>query len=371
MIILLIGLLLAALAVQRYSLEHVLDRLAYRMELDRKLVEPDEAFEIKTTVENHKRMMVPFLRICERVPQELVLVEGDGLEKAEGRLQTARIASECYLAGHQKAVFLRKASIGQRGWYGFSGATVIGGDFLGMAEKSMEVPRSLDLVVKPRIVEEPRLDEALGGFLGEVSVRRFWMEDPMFLSGYRDYTGREPMKNISWTMSARNNKLMVKEFDHTAEANCTVLLDISNHAFWEIEQEDIELCFSLARTVCEKLEKQGFTYGFLTNAVIGGPVGHIRELPQGRGPMHLEGILEALGRATSHFSEHLEDLLWRVLGSRTPGRACILISLAEAEECSQMIARVREVTGYEVLVLGPAVLRKMRGKEGEHAGIVA
>ena len=45
--------------------------------------------------------------------------------------------------------------------------------------------------------------DVLSGFLGDVSVRRFIYEDPVLTTGFREYTGREPMKHISWTQSAR------------------------------------------------------------------------------------------------------------------------------------------------------------------------
>lgn len=370
MIVILIGLLIAAYIAQYYSLEHGLDRVSYRMDMRRGAVEPGELFELRTTVENRKWLMIPFLKIQEKVPKEMAILEGDGMVKDNGAYQSARLVAECYLGRWQKVELLRQVAIEKRGWYGFYGVTLSAGDFLGLSSRSMDISQSREIVVKPRPAVSQNLDKVLGGFLGEISVRRFWMEDPMYLSGYRDYSGREPMKSISWMMTAKNNRLMVKEFDHTAELTCTVLLDTSYRAFWEIEESSIEQCFSIARTVCESLEAQGFTYGFMTNATVAGYMGIIHEKFQGKGAAHLEEILEMLGRADCHFNEHLAGLLQRVLAGRTPGRACILISLSEVDECKHMIERIRDLTGCEVLILRPDVLANQTQEEGKAYGAI-
>ena len=56
-------------------------------------------------------------------------------------------------------------------------------------------------------------------------MNRFIMEDPVLRLGYRDYTGREPIKQISWTQTARMGRMMVSCQDYTVERTVTVMLN--------------------------------------------------------------------------------------------------------------------------------------------------
>lgn len=359
MIVLLIGLILGALAAEYWSFVHGTDGLSYGMDTDRRVVEPEEIFELTTVVENRKRFMVPYLKISERMPRDLTLVKEDHAMPLSVRGKY-EVSSQCYLAGRQRLELRRPARISRRGRYGFSGATLFAGDFLGIWGKSRNFPCSHDIVVKPRACTSPDLEETLGGFLGEVSVRRFWMEDPMFLLGYRDYTGREPMRSISWTMTAKTGRLTVKDFDHTAEPTCTVICDVAGKTLRAMGTEKQEACFSLTRTVCERLEEKGFTYGFLSNAMISGSGATLQEVFPGKGQAHLQGILEILGRATGYYDKRrdAETLLRRLLSVRTPGRACVVISLEGGAGCEGLLRRLEETTGCRTLVLSPEDMGK-------------
>lgn len=356
MILLLLGVLAVAGAAEWYSLEHGLDEMDYSLNIEKRLAEPDEILGIKSTVRNRKRLLVPFLRVEEELPDNATVYESTKgkIEKTEGFYQRSWMEARLYLSGWQQVEIKRKISFSKRGYYLFSDAVLECGDFFGLFEKCMNAPAKQEIVIKPRPERSPDLNRALGGYLGERSVQRFWMEDPIFPAGFREYTGREPFRAISWTQSARNAKMMVKEYDHTAELTCLVLLDISCRNAWEKNlDEATERCFSIARSVCDELEKQGFSYEFVTNAVIEGPLGSISRVLEGRGSLHLDEIMEILGRATSHFGEHLEELLRRAETKRSASKACILISLEESVECADRIQHFRNMIGHEMLVVTP------------------
>ena len=80
MIFLLIVLGLLLYFAERYSMAHVLDGLTFETETDRILVEPGESFCWKFTISNSKRMMVPYLKVKELVPEGLVFEAGGPLK---------------------------------------------------------------------------------------------------------------------------------------------------------------------------------------------------------------------------------------------------------------------------------------------------
>ena len=63
-------------------------------------------------------------------------------------------------------------------------------------------------------------------------MRRFILDDPSLLVGYREYTGREPMKQISWNQTAKTGRLTVRQNDHTTDRIAMVIvnMDLSVHA---------------------------------------------------------------------------------------------------------------------------------------------
>lgn len=225
-----------------------------------------------------------------------------------------------------------------------------GGDFLGLNERNEYYSYFREVVAVPKAAPEQVIGEVLGGFMGDVSVRRFILEDPVLTLGFREYTGREPMKMISWTQSARGTGLMVKKYDYTVEPAVSVLLNIDSAS--DDCGDEIERCFSLTRTVCETLEEQGIQYDFATNAVIAGAMSNLSSMSEGLGQRHFEGILEALGRAIHAVSGSADQLL---LGSASGGcgseRGRILITPNRTAISLQTLNRLREVSGGNLLVI--------------------
>ena len=356
MIVFVIAMAVIAATFQFYILEHGLEGLDYSLELEKYLAEPQEVVGMSSVICNQKRMMLPSLRIRENLPDGVCIHESlKGKEsQGDGIFQRAYLETRLYLAGWQKVEIQRKVSFSKRGSYRFPEVSLDAGDFLGITSKRKMAEGRVEIVVKPEPSQNVQMQQLLGGFLGNVSVRRFWMEDPMIPAGFREYTGREAFRDISWTHSARCGTWMVKEYDHTADLSCLVLLDISCREVWKKDMEErTEECFSMARTVCEMLEERDFSYEFMTNAVVQGPLGTVQGVWQGKGKIHLEEILEILGRATHHFGDHLPSLLHYAEAKRGENRTCILISLEEWRECQEEILHLRNMTGYEVLSLYP------------------
>ena len=205
------------------------------------------------------------------------------------------------------------------------------------------------MVVAPREAEDQRLTDVLSGFLGDVSVRRFIHEDPVLTTGFREYTGREPMKQISWTQSARGRGLVVKNFDHTAEPRVSVLLNADTQA--GNREELLEKCCSMARTVCRILEEQGVPYDFATNADLAGAIGGgSREVGEGLGASHFTAVLDCLGRIVCRRAFSGERLLAKSADTAlTRGR--ILITPSDDFAGSQALERLRGLSGGNLIVL--------------------
>jgi len=348
----LIVLLVLGFLLQRRSLSNALDGITHRHWTSAIVVEPDERFDIITELRNTSRRFVPFLRMQESLPGDICLPETPPeackVDDSSGNL---RLLSTTYLMPHQQLQRTVTASLPRRGRYFLRGATIYGGDFLGLSEKMETFDSYQEIVVVPREAEGCGVAETLGGFLGDRSVNRFVMEDPVLTLGFSPYTGREPMKMISWSQSARRDQLMVKRLDYTLDLSVTVLLNVETETRDKHSAAQIEWCFSAARTVCRILEEKGVKYRFATNATAAGAVSYWTEIDEGLGPRHFGTILEGLGRATYDCTESFNDTMVRAAGNAEAGRSHIIITPAMPEQYLPGKRHLERKTGAQVCVL--------------------
>lgn len=345
---------LAALAswAERWSENHALDGVTCRHRPDRRLTEPDAPFYLVTEVQNASRRFVPFIRIRETVPRELTLLD-EGLQVSAPSKDSVTLLSSVYLMPRQLWQRKVQCSLPCRGRFVFQGGSLQGGDFLGLSETTVYLPQAEEIVVIPARCEDPELLDTVGGFLGDRSVDRFIQEDPVLTLGFRDYTGREPMKSISWTQSARSGRLMVKKYDYTLELTATVVMNIEishEQPGWETR---LEKCFSLARTVCETLEEKHIQYRFLTNASAAGAFRLWSSVSDGLSQAHLDTILEGLGRATYDYVRPFDVILAQAARGAEQGRTHILILPERDPRYEEGIRRLEQLSGTRVLVLTP------------------
>ena len=250
MLIFLIVFIIVIFLVQWYSKKAALKGIKYDYKFSKKLIETGESVELISIVTNESRRFVPFIRMVENFPKGIQALN----KKVFIREDTMGLGywsynSSIYLMARSRLQRKLKLTFNKRGRYVFRGATLHGGDFLGLSEKREKFELSRELIVYPKLIDAPHLQEIMGGFLGDISVRRFIMEDPILTIGTREYTGREPLKQMSWKHTARTNQMMVKQFDYTTEMVVTVFLDISAVKGKTLTPGQFENCFSLARTI--------------------------------------------------------------------------------------------------------------------------
>lgn len=347
MILFLIVLAVVLYWVEKYSLVHGLDHVSFKTSLDKMLIEPDEPFTWTMTVKNDKWMMVPYLRVMELVPRGLRFTETDQEVEQKGIMG---LRSVLYLAGRQQTELVRNVKLSERGRYFFRGSSVECGDFLGYQTSMENYPEMAEIVVKPRAYPHGEISLLLGGYLGDYAVRNSLFEDPVLTIGFREYTGREPFRSISWTQSARHNRLLVKQQEPVADLSCTVLLNTECSRGKYVSML-LEQTYSMVRSLCEELEKKKISYDFYTNGTIAGAMGNWKRVEEGLGANHLETVLEGLGRMTYDVSEPLDTFFLRVLKGARGGNSFVVVTPERTARLDELVAGLSERTGRSVLVI--------------------
>ncbi len=353
MIIFLIVLFTFGAILELLSLKDNLSNIKYHSIPSKWGCEPGEVFQIVTSVSNYGHRTIPFLKIEEEFPSEI------NIQGAINDLELQRnflYANVLYIRGRQKITRTIQASLPHRGRYLLEGCRLFGGDFLGIKENSKELKQQEEIIIFPQLLQNTSIHEALSGYYGDFSARRFYLEDPILVSSYRDYTGREPMRSISWMQSAKRNHLMVKEFDYTQDLSVTILLDVYLHWSEGAHSEQLEYCFSLARTIAEFMEQKKVSYRLLTNAHCNGNIIAEGVSKSGQGSHHFTTLLFTLGQATANTFGSIDRLYDMAIQNYSGENAIFYVAPFENEKRSSLVNHLQNRLNSQVYPMYAAAI---------------
>jgi hypothetical protein len=321
--------------------------------------EPDEVFYLHTVLSNYGPRTISFLQMEELFPKQINIL---GIEEMPLSDHGCRLyVSMLYIHGRQKITRTLQVSLPDRGVYALEGCRLIRGDFLGIKEKSIEVAQHEEIIIFPRLLSDENIINTLSGYYGDFSSRRYYIEDPVLVNSYYDYTGREPLRSISWTQSARRNQLMVKDFDHTMDMSVTILLDVYLHWSEGARHEELEYCFSLVRTIAEFMEKKRVSYRLLTNAYIRSESSSYEGLQKaGQGAHHYTTLLYTLGQAGANTFRGIDDLYQLAVANYSGENAIFYVAPFETEKRQQLVTSLQNRLGSQVYPMYADFLREVK-----------
>ncbi len=332
---------LGLIALEVLSLTLNEKHVAFRCELDMSLTEPDEVATLTYRVRNTAFWPIMFVGFSFLLNDEVEMREDEEWLRRHsgGGLFGGMYSFDACLMPHRALKGCVHISFKTRGRRLPGKVYLETGDFLGFRTKvlSFDIPGSV--VCTARALDEPPLSDALGGFLGDVSVRRFIMEDPSLILGYRDYTGAEPLKSISWLQTAKTGRLTVKNHDFTVDNDAAVLLDMEL-----CSAATAERCLSLVRTVCDRLEEARIPYSVHSN-------GDLFELEKGAGRRHNFELQRRVG--VSKFVKYRD---FAAVAERCAGRGfgrigfIIVTPLASCPDRA-LEARLESISGIRPMIL--------------------
>ena len=263
-IFLIVILLLAAL-LESFSLRGGASCADGEFSLSKLRAEAGEEVQLTLTVRNLGRLPVSYLAARVAFPLAAALPDSAGMKRERSIVTVTEVFR---LWGRQSRSRTLSFSISKRGVHTIAGRELARGDFLGLRLSTARLDCRKMLLVYPPPLESSALLEAVGSECGELSARRWLLRDPVLTLGVREYTGTEPMHEISWSQTARRGELTVREFDFTRSLNCCVLLCVNG--LGEDEEDLLDRCCGAARTVCDALIAHGVEATLCTNSALTG-----------------------------------------------------------------------------------------------------
>ena len=302
--------------------KYAVKTLYYEGELDKTLVEPEEEITIYHSVVNQSWLPALYVNLMSALP---------GNDSCKYRM---------YLLGRRKWKAKAKFSLKKRGCYQLGHYYIEAGDAFGLWSEVRSGDIEHEVVVMPKKTDSVAVWKAYSGFIGDISVQRFILEDPVLTVGFREYTGHEPMKSISFQQTAKMGKMYVKCYDYTTELKVTILLNMYGGA-----SEELERCFEIVRTVCEDLEARHISYSFASNGDV------VEYMAPGLGGHHYNTLMKQMGKSNMIGFYSLETLLSKCEKEREQSRGYILVTPSLDAKNQALVNRFNQKLDSEMCIL--------------------
>jgi uncharacterized protein (DUF58 family) len=130
------------------------------------------------------------------------------------------------LKGHGAKRWRVRTRCTHRGLYRLGPTAVLTGDPFGLFQMGKVYDASSELLVFPATVPLSSFGLPIGELPGGTQTERKSFHSTTNAAGIREYMPGDPMNRIHWGLSARSQKLMVKEFELDPTADIWLVLDL-------------------------------------------------------------------------------------------------------------------------------------------------
>ncbi len=113
-------------------------------------------------------------------------------------------------------------------------------DFLGLIKLKYKIPEPKKIIVYPRIEHLSNFSILSSGSSDSQSTENGIQDNMNNIRDIREYIAGDSYRKIHWKLTARNEKLMVKNYEGTTDANVNILLDLRKNVYNDEENIIIE-----------------------------------------------------------------------------------------------------------------------------------
>lgn len=275
-----------------------LARVSYTRDFNKSSCYAGDTVEIVEVITNAKPLPVIWLRMESTIDASLQFHGVTGIDIHQGE-KSQHHKSFFTLFPYRRIRRRHQVRCVKRGLYRMESVVMTAGDLLGIRTHSRKINLQANLVVYPAIIPMEEVPLPSHNWQGDLSVRRWIVDDPFIISGVRDYRDGDGMNQISWKATARTGRLQVYQRDYTADQRLVVLLNIEvTESMWDTVTDEalIEKGITYAATIISNAISQGMTAGFGHNAHSLERTEATFRIPSHGGNEHLLTILEAMSR---------------------------------------------------------------------------
>lgn len=263
--------------------------LSAEVHFDEEELNAGEKSTISITVTNRKNVPLSSVSLAFRVDKTIRC-----LEEANSALSDYTYRYDVFsIGGYEKVRRIAPILCQKRGYYEIEDLELSTSDLFYRKQFHKPCKSNSVLYVYPAGVPAELSEKAARKIYGEVTARRFLIEDPYEFRGLREYQPSDEMRYINWKASARCGELMVMQKGSMSDQKVMLLLNTAKDG--GDNRVLVEKCISIAYALAEHLIGEGIQTGLISNGtdrLDGKPV----YLEAGASRSHVEAIGRCLAR---------------------------------------------------------------------------
>ena len=320
----------------RVSLEEV----EYRREIPQTRAFVDEVIELNVQLSNAKFLPVPWVEVRELVPEEVTVI--GGRTRASGLPRLNALYRTTALHQHEQLRWPLKLQARKRGYFRIGPTRLRSGDLFGFFEREMTVSAGDAIVVYPRTYPLPELGLDSARPFGDQRGGNRIFEDPLRVTGVRDYVQGDPLKRVDWKATARMGRLQSRLYEPSRTQLVVVALNITTleHTWEGYVPVLLERGVSVAASIARDLFEQGSAVGLIANGSFPDADRPLR-LGANRRPDQLARVLETLAMISPYTTSRLADQMESHEHALPAGATIVVVAALMQQDLVATLERLR------------------------------
>lgn len=321
-----------------------LSRLTYSRYFSTRAVYEGEEVEMVERIANFKLLPLPWVRLESSIHAHLHFRHQANLDISSGQIYQNH-KSLFSLMSYTQITRRHTIRCRKRGWYFLNSAAITYGDLLGMQSKTTDIKLSAELLVYPQPYPIENIPLPSHSWQGDITVKRWIVEDPFMISGIRDYRSGDPLHHINWKATARSGHLQVHKREYTADHRLLLLLNFEvTEKMWDAvtEPELIEKGISYAASISQYAISHGVETGFGCNGYTIDKPREPVKVSAMNGTDHLTAIFETMAKLVIARSIPFDTFLEQEVEAGTSNADILLITPFVSDKMQQQIKRLKE-----------------------------
>jgi uncharacterized protein (DUF58 family) len=297
--------------------------------------------EMVEVISNEKLLPLPWLRVESKISANLRFQKQFNLDIQHQQFHKSLFSLRPYMRITRR----HRVKCLKRGCYFLNSVAMTCGDLFGFQDMSKEFHLSAQLLVYPKLIFMEDIPLPSHSWLGDVTVRRWIVDDPFMLSGVREYVYGDPLNRINWKATARTGELKVHNCDFTANPRLVIYLNVDiSEDMWDVvtEPERIERGISYAASIAQYTISRGIEVGFGCNGYLIDQKDEPVRLPTRCSSEHLTVIFETLAKLVIARSVTFYTFLEQDLAKGVTGKDFLIITSYVSERMERQVSKLRE-----------------------------
>jgi len=313
---------------------------------------PGEELEVEITVENRKRLPLPWLQAEDAWPLEIPPIAGADLTRREDDPEAGYLINTYSLRGAERIRRRFRLRAERRGVYRIGPAELLSGDPFSLFDRKLRLETRHDLlIVYPRMHSLADYGLPLKDPFGDKRVQQRLFEDPNRSMGIRDYAPTDSFRHVHWKATARTGELKTRIYEPTRSLRTVLCLNVATfeqhwRGVWPAMLEyEMELAASLAAWALG----DGHSVGLVANGTLAHADQPFRLLPSRR-PDQLTRILQVLAAVSYYVSASFDRFLLEESPRIPWGATLVVLTPTLSDAIGATLLRLRD-SGRRIVVI--------------------